>query len=62
MASNFSTATFKTSSHTQDNGTCVEVATVPGFFAVRDTKHRAGGHLTVSSRAFRSFLAGLRMI
>ncbi|MEU4801752.1 DUF397 domain-containing protein [Actinosynnema sp. NPDC023587] len=60
MIPDFSSARFKTSSYTDGNGTCVEVATVPGSCAVRDTKHRAGGHLTVSSRAFRSFLARLR--
>jgi hypothetical protein len=56
MAPDFSTATFKTSSYTSDNGTCVEVATVPGFVAVRDTKHRAGGHITLPAKAFADLI------
>ncbi|MEU6154247.1 DUF397 domain-containing protein [Actinosynnema sp. NPDC047251] len=60
MIPDFSAAQFKTSTHTEDNGTCVEVAVVPGFFALRDTKNRAGGLVRVPARAFRSFLAGLR--
>ncbi|GAA3461482.1 DUF397 domain-containing protein [Saccharothrix longispora] len=60
MTPDFSAAAFKTSSHTQDNGTCVEVAVVPGFAALRDTKNRAGGLVTVPARSFEVFLRGLR--
>ncbi|MEU6154246.1 DUF397 domain-containing protein [Actinosynnema sp. NPDC047251] len=60
MTPDFSGATFKTPSRTDGNGTCVEVAVVPGFFAVRDTKNRSGGLVRVPARAFYSFLAGLR--
>ncbi|GAA1346953.1 DUF397 domain-containing protein [Saccharothrix algeriensis] len=60
MAPDFSAATFKTSSHTQDNGTCVEVAVVAGFYAVRDTKNRGGGQVSVPARAFEAFLGCLR--
>ncbi|RZS32768.1 uncharacterized protein DUF397 [Herbihabitans rhizosphaerae] len=48
----FGAARFKTSSFSEGTGTCVEVAVVPGFAAVRDTKHRAGGHLTLAAPAF----------
>ncbi|MBB5960311.1 hypothetical protein FHS29_006934 [Saccharothrix tamanrassetensis] len=60
MTPDFSAAIFKTSGYTQDNGTCVEVAVVPGFYAVRDTKNRAGGQLSVPARAFKTFLESLR--
>ncbi|WP_367135578.1 DUF397 domain-containing protein [Saccharothrix sp. HUAS TT1] len=60
MTPDFSVAAFKTSSHTEDNGTCVEVAVVPGFAAIRDTKSRAGGHVAVPARAFEAFLRSVR--
>lgn len=56
MAPDFSRAAFKTSSYTQDNGTCVEVAVEAGFAAVRDTKNREGGHVAVPARSFAAFL------
>ncbi|WP_158849832.1 DUF397 domain-containing protein [Saccharothrix deserti] len=56
MTPDFSAATFKTSSRTDGTGTCVEVAVVPGFAAVRDTKYRAGGHIAVPARSFVAFL------
>jgi hypothetical protein len=52
----FRTATFKTSSYTEGNGTCVEVAVLPGWAAVRDTKHREGGHLAVPASAFAQLI------
>ncbi|MEV0680718.1 DUF397 domain-containing protein [Actinosynnema sp. NPDC050436] len=61
MAPDFTTGRFKTSGYTQDNGTCVEVAVVPGFFAVRDTKNRAGGLVVVSARSFGALLARLKV-
>lgn len=60
MTPDFSSATFKTSSFTSDNGTCVEVAVIPGFAAVRDTKHRLDGHLCVPAKAFAHFLAAIK--
>lgn len=56
MTPDFSAAAFKTSSRTDGAGTCVEVAVVPGFAAVRDTKFRAGGHVAVPARSFAAFL------
>ncbi|QQQ75563.1 DUF397 domain-containing protein [Saccharothrix sp. 6-C] len=59
MTPDFSDARFKTSSYTEDNGTCVEVAVAGGFAAVRDTKNRAGGHVAVPARSFEAFLRSL---
>jgi hypothetical protein len=56
MTPDFSAARFKTSSYTENAGTCVEVAVVPGFAAVRDTKNRTGGHVAVPARSFAAFL------
>ncbi|EOD69890.1 DUF397 domain-containing protein [Amycolatopsis vancoresmycina] len=60
MSPNFATATFKTSSYTESNGTCVEVAVIPGYAAIRDTKDRAGGHIAVPAESFAAFLAAVR--
>ncbi|KOX13153.1 hypothetical protein ADK67_44615 [Saccharothrix sp. NRRL B-16348] len=59
MTPDFSAAEFKTSSYTEDNGTCVEVAVEAGFGAVRDTKNREGGHVAVPARSFAAFLRSL---
>jgi hypothetical protein len=56
----FTTATFKTSTYTQGNGTCVEAAMLPTHAAIRDTKHRAAGHLTLPTPAFTALLATIR--
>jgi hypothetical protein len=41
--------TWRKSSFSSDNGTCVELAPVPGgLIAVRDSKNPGGGHLIVS--------------
>jgi Domain of unknown function (DUF397) len=39
---------------------CVEVAFVPGVVGVRDSKHRAGGHIVVDNRAFGRFLTKIK--
>jgi hypothetical protein len=56
----FTTATFKTSTHSVENGTCVEIAVLPGHAAIRDTKHRTAGHLTLPTPAFTALLTTLR--
>ncbi|MEV0680719.1 DUF397 domain-containing protein [Actinosynnema sp. NPDC050436] len=61
MTPDFSSAKFKTSSHTDGSGTCVEVAVVPGFFALRDSKNRAGGLVVVPARSFGALLARLKV-
>ncbi|MEV4056467.1 DUF397 domain-containing protein [Amycolatopsis sp. NPDC049688] len=60
MSPDFTAATFKTSSYTEGNGTCVEVAVIPGYAAVRDTKDRAGGHIAVPAESFAAFLTAVR--
>ncbi|MDQ3406040.1 MAG: DUF397 domain-containing protein [Actinomycetota bacterium] len=56
----FTSASFKTSSFTESNGTCVEAAVIPDHAALRDTKHREGGHLTVPTAAFTRLISALR--
>jgi len=60
MSPDFSAASFKTSNYTEGNGTCVEVAVVRGYAAVRDTKDRAGGHIAVPAESFVAFLTAVR--
>jgi len=38
---------------------CVEVAPAPGVVGVRDTEHRAAGHLTIPRPAWTAFCAHL---
>jgi hypothetical protein len=48
---------WRKSSHSGDQGECVEVAAFPsGMIAVRDSKNPGGPHLTLSPRAFRALL------
>lgn len=49
----------KASRSTASNN-CVEVAQAPGVAAVRDSKNREGGHLTVRAVAWEAFLADVR--
>ena len=51
------TLRWRKSSHSGDQGECVEVATFPsGAVGVRDGKNPDGPHLTLSRRAFRALL------
>ncbi|MEU7844472.1 DUF397 domain-containing protein [Micromonospora sp. NPDC049114] len=52
-------ADWRTSTRSSGNGNCVEVATVDGRIAVRDSKDRSGPVLAFGSAAWRSFLHGL---
>ena len=48
---------WRKSSHSNDEGECVEVAALPsGTVGVRDSKNPDGPHLTLSRRAFRTLL------
>jgi hypothetical protein len=49
----------KASRSTASNN-CVEVAHARGAAAVRDSKHRDGGHLTVGAGAWKAFLADVK--
>ena len=45
----------------QNNAGCVEVATLPGALAVRDSKRPlAGAHILVSQEDFASFLTDVK--
>jgi Domain of unknown function (DUF397) len=47
---------WRKASYSGKNSACVEVGRVPGGAAVRDTKHREAGHLTVTTNQWQSFL------
>ncbi|RFS86343.1 DUF397 domain-containing protein [Actinomadura spongiicola] len=49
-----STATWRKATRSgDDGGNCVEVASVPGTVALRDSKNPHGGHILVSRKDFR---------
>ncbi len=53
-------ATWRKSSHSASNASCVEVAVTPHMVGVRDTKDRHGGVLAVSAHHWTSFTAALK--
>lgn len=53
-------ATWHTSSYTGSGETCVEMAPMTGMVAVRDSKRRGGGSLTLPSDAWRAFVRSVR--
>ncbi|KAB2386138.1 DUF397 domain-containing protein [Actinomadura montaniterrae] len=54
-------AVWRKSSYTTSNGgDCVELASVPGTVAVRDSKDPDGPRLVFDRRAFAEFLAGVK--
>lgn len=54
-------ASWRTSSFSSgQGGNCVEVATVIGTTAVRDSKNRDGGHLLFAPTAWNAFIAVTR--
>ncbi|MEH0841591.1 DUF397 domain-containing protein [Micromonospora sp. CPCC 205711] len=58
-ALDLSGARWRTSTRSIGNGNCVEVATVPGGVAVRDSKDRPGPVLVYHPAAWTSFVAGV---
>ncbi|MGI5325295.1 DUF397 domain-containing protein [Actinomadura nitritigenes] len=50
----------KSSYTTSNGGNCVELASVPGSVAVRDSKDPDGHKLVVSRRAFAAFLTSVK--
>jgi hypothetical protein len=55
-----SRALWRTSTRSSANGQCVEVATLNGATAVRDSKNPAGPALTFRSAEWAAFTAGIR--
>lgn len=60
-----SSVSWRTSSYSGANGSCVEVAPIAGIvldgeIAVRDSKDRSGPALVFTARQWRSFAAGIR--
>jgi hypothetical protein len=49
-----------TSSYTAGSGQCVEIATLPGWGAVRDTKDRGGPALTFTATAHRAWITAAK--
>ncbi|GAB3497073.1 DUF397 domain-containing protein [Amycolatopsis cihanbeyliensis] len=57
----FTNATWRSSSYSSSNGgECVEVAFAAPVVGLRDSKDRAGGHLTLQASAWRALLHLLR--
>ncbi|MEH0842974.1 DUF397 domain-containing protein [Micromonospora sp. CPCC 205711] len=57
------TPLWRTSTRSDNDGNCVEVAdNLPGMVLVRDSKDRSGPTLTVAPAAWRAFVAVLRTI
>ena len=58
---NLSRAELRKSSHSSQDGNCVEVArNLPGLVAVHDSNEPDGVNLVVSQQAWRVFLRGVR--
>jgi hypothetical protein len=56
-----SSAEWRKSSYSSQDGNCVEVArNVPGLVAVRDSKEPDGAKLVVSRETWRVFVRGVR--
>ncbi|SCG68530.1 DUF397 domain-containing protein [Micromonospora halophytica] len=55
-------AQWRTSTRSVGNGNCVEVATVDGRVAVRDSKDRPGPVLVFPAPAWAAFVTGIDVV
>jgi hypothetical protein len=53
-------ARWRKASRSTAGNNCVEVAPATGATAVRDSKNRDGGHLTVGAGAWKAFIADVK--
>lgn len=53
---------WRKSTHSSQDGDCVEAASLGGVTAIRDTKDRGGPVLAVSASAWRSFTVTMKAI
>jgi hypothetical protein len=51
---------WRTSTHSQSNGICVEVGFGGGRIAVRDSKNRAAGYFAVPHQQWSTFVTSLK--
>ncbi|ASO18324.1 hypothetical protein FHR81_002727 [Actinoalloteichus hoggarensis] len=54
------TGAWRTSSRSQNTGTCVEIGRAPGLVGIRDTKNRDGGTLHVDTNTFNAFVTAVK--
>jgi hypothetical protein len=53
-------ARWRKASRSTASNNCVEVAAVDGAAAIRDSKNREGGHLTIGPGAWEAFLSDVK--
>ncbi|MCD0449808.1 DUF397 domain-containing protein [Actinocorallia sp. API 0066] len=60
MSPDLSTVTWRKSRHSQANGACVELGSVPGIVAVRDSKNPAHPALVFTPSAAARLARGIK--